>query len=59
MIRNPYLPDESDLEKIAALIANGEKDIWSDSSVDELRSKIKKHYIREQNYRCCYCGQML
>jgi hypothetical protein len=59
MIKQPYIFNEAEAATISMLMADDQKDVWSDSLVDELRSKIKKYYIKEQNYQCCYCCQTL
>lgn len=58
MISNPIMY----CEKSAALVAryNAEPDkvstYWSDDEVNLVRKEIKKHYIKEQQHLCCYCG---
>jgi len=32
-------------------------EIWGSTEVDYLRSHIKKHYVAEQLFKCCYCQQ--
>jgi uncharacterized protein (TIGR02646 family) len=31
------------------------KEMWEDESVTEIKSRIKKHYISQQNQTCAYC----
>lgn len=30
-------------------------DFWSDESVSEIKERVKRFYIKAQDYRCCYC----
>ncbi|WP_443477956.1 HNH endonuclease [Novosphingobium aerophilum] len=32
---------------------------WGEEKLEALRSLIKKHYIAQQAYQCCYCRQRL
>ena len=32
-------------------------DYWGNDAINAVRAEIKKHYIAEQNRRCCYCGR--
>src|SRR4051794_34893969 len=59
MIKNAYVFLDHESAAIENLMVQGESELWSDESVDEIRSNIKKHYIKEQQYRCCYCNQWL
>lgn len=34
---------------------HGELPSWSDEKLEALRSRIKKHYIKQQNNTCAYC----
>lgn len=42
-------------ESIPATVCN--PDYWSRDEISALRLEIKKFYIKEQDYKCAYCGQ--
>lgn len=61
MIINPVVYNEED-EALIKQIQNDngfDGSAWSMLELGELKLRIKKHYIAEQNYRCCYCQQPL
>lgn len=61
MIANPVTYDEGEQGLVDATL-NGEGfdgAAWVLEGLAQLKSRIKLHYIREQNYRCCYCQQPL
>ena len=61
MIANPVAYTAEEVEAIDAVMKAdgfGPKS-WGDEALDEIRSRIKKHYIFEQGYLCCYCQQRL
>lgn len=35
---------------------NKDPEYWSHEDVTPVRAEIKKHYIQEQKFMCCYCG---
>lgn len=56
MIPVSYSDDQSSHIK-ALLEKNDDTDIWTLKEIDYLRSHIKKHYVKEQQFECCYCRQ--
>lgn len=32
---------------------------WSDDDIDNIKTKIKKHYLKEQKNTCPYCKQKI
>lgn len=61
MIVNPVAFTDAEMEAINIIITseNFSHKSWGLKSLDSIRSHIKKHYISEQKYRCCYCQQRL
>jgi uncharacterized protein (TIGR02646 family) len=53
----PYLLTSSESQTITKLQNKklSSKDMWEDKSVTEIKSRIKKHYISQQNQTCAYC----
>lgn len=54
---NPYLFNAEELTIIAALQSKNltSKEMWEDDSVNDIKSRLKKHYIAEQGQKCAYC----
>ncbi|MCG4257700.1 HNH endonuclease [Acetobacter senegalensis] len=61
MIVNPvnYSEDEQDIIDSLLDSEGFNSNSWGEKEIEALKSDIKQHYIREQNYRCCYCQQPL
>ncbi|GGA48738.1 HNH endonuclease [Pelagibacterium lentulum] len=61
MIANPVAYDSDEQVLVSTILEKEGFDatIWSSEELGDLKSRIKQHYIREQNYRCCYCQQPL
>ncbi|AZO07941.1 HNH endonuclease [Mesorhizobium sp. M3A.F.Ca.ET.080.04.2.1] len=61
MIANPVVYDGDEQALVDAMLTEYGFDgtFWGKEELDELKSRTKQHYIREQNYRCCYCQQPL
>lgn len=61
MITQPITFDPSEeliiSQELAKLSFNHES--WGDSVFEDLRTKIKQYYIKQQNYTCPYCQQEL
>lgn len=57
MIAAPVEFDDGETRRISDLVKSDEfeSDSWSRKDLDDIRAKIKKHYIDIQGYRCCYC----
>ncbi|TOE23388.1 hypothetical protein CGJ47_15100 [Vibrio parahaemolyticus] len=53
----PYLLSQEESQTVTLLSnkALSSKQMWEDESVTDLKSRIKKHYIFEQNQACAYC----
>ena len=32
-------------------------DYWKEAEVEPVKSEIKRHYLTQQGFRCCYCNQ--
>lgn len=54
-----YSPEEQQL--IAAILetTNLSATNWGEERLNALRQHIKKHYIYQQDFRCCYCRQLM
>jgi hypothetical protein len=61
VIANPVVYDRDEQALVDAMLTEEGFDsaFWGKEELGELKSRIKQHYIREQNYRCCYCQQPL
>lgn len=58
MISQPKRFSAADLVAIRAVSVGGlTSDSWADKSLKSLRTRAKKHYVAEQQNRCCYCAQ--
>lgn len=59
MIENLVTYEESHQTLIDVYHSSVLKDLdpsyWNKDEVTPVRTAIKQHYIREQNYKCCYC----
>ncbi|WP_334545046.1 hypothetical protein [Rhizobium leguminosarum] len=60
---NPIKYEGADLQFVDAFSAKPSEEktggYWSDAAATSLRASIKKHYIKAQNNRCCYCKQLV
>ena len=54
MIDNPIVFDAESVAVIQQL--NNDVKSWEDDRVIAIRGKIKDHYLKEQQYKCCYCS---
>jgi 5-methylcytosine-specific restriction endonuclease McrA len=61
MITNPIVFTAEEVELIVATISAEDfgSNSWSNDALEDLRSRIKRYYIGEQAYECCYCKQRL
>ena len=61
MIANPVVYDGDEQFLIETTLTEDGFDgaSWSKEELNDLKSRIKQHYNREQNYHCCYCQQPL
>lgn len=61
MIANPVQFNEDEQALIDGLLNEDEFDgaVWEKEVITAIKLRIKGHYIREQNFRCCYCRQPL
>jgi hypothetical protein len=52
---------ESESKIIAHFIASSDKSAsdWSKDEFTSIKKTIKDHYIKEQNYTCCFCKQRI
>lgn len=48
--------DDNDRLLISAAVANG-GDVWNDPTLNEVKQKIKDHYLGPDDGRCCYCRE--
>lgn len=53
----PYLLNKEEATVFYALQNKklSSKDMWEDNSIADVKSRIKNHYITEQNQKCAYC----
>jgi len=63
MIKNPVVYEGSHKELVDVYNATDRDKLnhnyWNDNQVDSIRSSIKRHYLQEQDYKCCYCGKQM
>jgi hypothetical protein len=58
MISQPSQFSMDDVSAIQALSVNGlTPAAWIDDRVVDLKARAKKHYVAEQDNRCCYCAE--
>ncbi|MCA2015626.1 hypothetical protein LDJ79_05855 [Vibrio tritonius] len=54
----PYVLSQEDINIIKSVLTDKTKssqEKWKDDNVKTLKSKIKTHYIDEQDHKCAYC----
>lgn len=61
MISNPVAYNDIQTKRIAGILSDAKLSAasWSNDTLEDIKSHIKRHYIGEQNFRCCYCNQPL
>lgn len=58
MITRPSQFSMDDVSAIQAVSVTAlTQDAWADSRLTDLKARAKKHYISEQDNRCCYCAE--
>lgn len=57
MISNPITYTQAEQALIDQKLASATftKDTWSDADLTDLKEKIKRHYVKEQDNKCPYC----
>lgn len=60
MIAESYVYTEAEMTIVQAFLDLPEDEIdhsyWSNPEINDIRSNIKRHYIRQQGNCCCYCN---
>lgn len=59
MIANPITYSQQEKSVIETLVGANDfcASSWEDELLKTIKSRVKLHYIIEQNYLCCYCKQ--
>lgn len=58
MISRPTQFSMDDLSAIQAVsVVPLTPNVWADNRLTTLKSRAKKHYVSEQENRCCYCAE--
>lgn len=57
MIKKPVKFTDEQVSIIGRFQDKEDHNCWSDDALIDIRKSVKQHYIREQEYRCCYCQQ--